>query len=440
MATLERRKGLIDRARHFWNDTRMASVLAIVSKALFEKMVPGKEELGVVVETDQYVSANKAFDQLTSDDAIFLVTVRPPKEDLWLVGILEAPKKSGKVWKSAANTVPLTDITKVLPKLELASGEGIKAKKGTLGMSLQTPRVLAKADDIAIRELIKGRDPAAKKVKATQDYADAVAAGPKKKKRKGGDDDDDFDDEDIVDEAAPAKKPNTSKWAQKPSGPVVLGTLRLDNYRKPFEGTIDQLSDVQRGQLQALIESDMDSEGMTVEQFFGDDVSDEDHPLKALEWIDVVDVATNQIVGDLLIFPFGDGVVLKHGTETMFANIVQHGIMPTRETTKLWMSDFAKAWWEGAPRLGVADLGHFGFRPEQIEEADDTPAAKPVAKPVAKPASKLVSKPASKPAKVAAKSGKKPAARKAPKAPATKSTAKKQARKTAAKKPAKKRR
>jgi hypothetical protein len=419
MTGAERREGLIDRARHFWNDTRMASVLAIVSKALFEKMVPGKEELGVVIETDQYVSANKAFDQLGSGDAIFLVTVRPPKEDLWLVGILEAPEKNGKAWKSAANTVPITDITKVLKKLELASGEGIKAKKGTLGMSLQTPRVLAENDDSAIRELVKGWDPSAKKVKATQDYADAVAAGPKKKNK--GEDDDLDDDEDIFDEGAPSKKPTASKWAQKPSR-IILGTLTLENYRKPFAGTLDQLTEVQRGQLQALIDSDMDSDGMKVEEFFSDELSEEDHPMKALEWIDVVEIATNRVIGDLLIFPFGDGVVLKHGTETLFANIVQHGIEPTKDTTKAWMTDFAKAWWEGASRLKVDDVGHFGFRHDQIADADDqtskpaksqgkgaalakattkAPTTKPAPKkaPAKKPATKVVKRPTKKPTK-----------------------------------------
>lgn len=405
----------------------MGSVLAIVSKALFEKMVPGKEELGVVVETDQYVSANKAFDQLTPKDAIFLVTVRPPDEALWLVGILESPKKNGKAWTSAVNTVPLTDITKVLKKLELASGEGITAKKGTLGMSLQTPRVLTENDDAAIRELIEGRDPSAKKVKATQDYADAVAAGPKKKKR-GEDDGDDGDgDEDIVDEAV--ARPNASKRAKKPAGAIVLGTLRLDNYRKPFAGSIEKLSEVQRGQLQALIDSDLDSEGMKLEEFFSDEIDEENYPLKALEWIDVVDTATNAVVGDLLIFPFGDGVVLKHGTETLFANIVQHGITPAKETTKAWMSDFAKAWWEGAPRLKVDDVGHFGFDADQIEEPDDhgpavTRAAKPAKAPtksapaVKKPAAKAATKKApikptkkapAKPTKKAPKPAKKPA-------------------------------
>ena len=402
----------------------MASVLAIVSKALFEKMVPGKEELGVVVETDQYVSANKAFDQLTPDDAIFLVTVRPPKEDLWLVGILEAPKKNGKAWTSAsANTVPLTDITSVLRKLELASGEGITAKKGTLGMSLQTPRVLTENDDAAIRDLIKGWDPAAKKVKATQDYAEAVAAGPKKKRK-----DDDDDDDDIVDEGAPVARPSPAKWAQ-PAANRPLGALRLDNYRKPFAGTIDQLTPAQRTQLEALIASDLDSGGMTVAQFFSEEMSDEDYPLKAVEWMDVVEIATNEVVADLLIFPYGDGCVLKRGTETMLANIVQHGITPAKTTTKTWMTDFAKAWWEGAPRLKVDDVGHFGFRPDQLAQDDDDGASGVTTKPTTAAKQPAATKPATKKPPTKKPPAKKPPAKKA--APKTKAAPKK----TATKKP-----
>jgi hypothetical protein len=171
----------------------------------------------------------------------------------------------------------------------------------------------------------------------------------------------------------------------------------------------------------------MDSEGMTVEDFFSDKTDEENHPLKALEWMDVIEIATKQIVGDLLIFPFGDGVVLKHGTERMIANIVQHGITPTKDTTKTWMTDFAKAWWEGGPALGVRDVGHFGFRPDQIEQPDDpqdhapaapAPASKS-AKPAAKPAAKPGKKPAAKPARNAAQKapkGKAPAKKPAAKA------------------------
>ena len=115
----------------------MGSVLAIVSKAVFEKTASDAQP-GDVFATDRYLSGNKAFTQLGKGDAIFLVTVRPP-EKLWLVGILKAPKKQGNAWVAADNTTPIRDITGF-----------VKAAKGKLAMSLQSPRVL---DDDAVTKL-----------------------------------------------------------------------------------------------------------------------------------------------------------------------------------------------------------------------------------------------------------------------------------------------
>lgn len=138
-----------------------------------------------------------------------------------------------------------------------------------------------------------------------------------------------------------------------------MTTLRLDNYRKPFYGSPAALTVEQREQLQAIIASDMDSEGMTVEQFFSDTVDDENHPMKALEYIDVVDVESGTIVANLLLYPFGDGAVVHAGTTKMIANICQHGVTPHKSTTPEWMAAFAAAWAQGAARLGVDDPGHF---------------------------------------------------------------------------------
>src|SRR5688572_28592241 len=184
----------------------MPSVFAIVSKALFEKMVPKNVSLGTVVDVDRYVSKNKAFDELEDGDAIFMHTVRPPSEKLWLVAVIEKPKKQGDAWVGKANTTPLTDITPAVKKLVLKSGTGIKAAKGALGMSLQTPRVLTDADVALLRGMAPGagKATAAKKVTASSAYAEAVkeAVGTKKKKSK---------------KAAPK-----------------LGALRFERHRKPF--------------------------------------------------------------------------------------------------------------------------------------------------------------------------------------------------------------
>ena len=135
--------------------------------------------------------------------------------------------------------------------------------------------------------------------------------------------------------------------------------LRLDHYRKPFLGEPSELTIAQRDQLQALIDSDMDSEGMSVDDFFDAATSEEDHPIKALEYIDVLDATTGLVVANLLLYPFGDGAVVHAGTTRMIANIVQHGVAPHKTTTPAWMAAFAAAWREGAKRLGVDDPGHF---------------------------------------------------------------------------------
>ncbi|MFO0557860.1 MAG: hypothetical protein U0269_07560 [Polyangiales bacterium] len=130
----------------------MANVMAIVSKAVFDKMVgKAKPKLGDVLSTNQYVSNNPRLESVKGGGALFLVTVRPPDEALWLVAILENPKHNGTAWVSPANAVAMTDIGKLKDKLKFDSGNGIQAKPGALGMSLQTPRVLTDADVALLR-------------------------------------------------------------------------------------------------------------------------------------------------------------------------------------------------------------------------------------------------------------------------------------------------
>ena len=127
----------------------MPDVLAIVSKAIFERdaRVGGKVAgVGDVVPMDRYVSKNKGLSPVAEGGALFLVTVRPPDESLWLVAILEAPKFDGEQWVSAPNTAAIADIGALKSQITFANGSGISAKKGALGMSLQTPRALTEAD------------------------------------------------------------------------------------------------------------------------------------------------------------------------------------------------------------------------------------------------------------------------------------------------------
>jgi hypothetical protein len=140
----------------------MPDVLAIVSKAIFERdaRVGGKVAgVGDVVPMDRYVSKNKGLSPVAEGGALFLVTVRPPDESLWLVAILEAPKFDGEQWVSAPNTAAIADIGALKSQITFANGSGISAKKGALGMSLQTPRVLSDAD-VALLRAAAGAGPA----------------------------------------------------------------------------------------------------------------------------------------------------------------------------------------------------------------------------------------------------------------------------------------
>lgn len=120
-------------------------MMAIVSKAVFEKSAP-KARLGAVLGMRVYRSASKHLERLDKKSRLFLVTVRPPDESLWLVSVLESPEFDGEQWSSGRNRYPVTDIGALKGKLKFESGKGIQAAKGALGMSLQTPRVLTAAD------------------------------------------------------------------------------------------------------------------------------------------------------------------------------------------------------------------------------------------------------------------------------------------------------
>jgi hypothetical protein len=123
--------------------------MAIVAKAVFEKAAGKSPALGTVLRLDRYSSANKGLAPLASGGRLFLVTVRPPDEALWLVAVLDAPTFSGSEWVATACSTPLIDISDVKGSLQFESGKGLPAKVGTLGMSLQTPRVLT-AEDVAL--------------------------------------------------------------------------------------------------------------------------------------------------------------------------------------------------------------------------------------------------------------------------------------------------
>ena len=128
----------------------MPDLLAIVSKAVFERdatidgqpIVPGDVWL-----IDRYASVHKALQSLERGGRIFLVTVRPPDERLWLVGVIERPASDGSAWIAPTpNQIPVTDITELRTAIAFASGKGMPGEPGSLAMSLQTPRRLTERD------------------------------------------------------------------------------------------------------------------------------------------------------------------------------------------------------------------------------------------------------------------------------------------------------
>ncbi len=155
----------------------MADLMAIVSKAVFEKDAGKDPKVGTALGMERYISANKNLEPLSDNGRLYLVTVRPPDEKLWLVAVLEKPKFDGKQWKAKASTTPITDISKLRSKLKFESGKGITAAAGALGMSLQTPRALTAADTKLLDAAV-GSAPAAKPAKPGKDSSPGIKPAP----------------------------------------------------------------------------------------------------------------------------------------------------------------------------------------------------------------------------------------------------------------------
>ena len=140
----------------------MASVLAIISKAQFEEVVrsrPGGTKPGDVLGVDTYRSTHKALSPLLDGGSLFLVTIRPPEERLWLVGVLESPRQIEGAWAAKPGRAPITDITAIRTELRFANGKGVPVGPGKLAMSLQTPRSLTDADERILRASLGAAPP-----------------------------------------------------------------------------------------------------------------------------------------------------------------------------------------------------------------------------------------------------------------------------------------
>src|SRR5206468_4262048 len=124
-------------------------VFAVVSKKVFETQakVGGKVlGLGKTWVTSKYASTHASLNPLKEGGHLFLVTVRPPDEALWLIAVLRDVKAEKDGYSAKPNVVSITNITGFKSKIKFATGTGITAAKGKLGMSLQTPRTLTEDD------------------------------------------------------------------------------------------------------------------------------------------------------------------------------------------------------------------------------------------------------------------------------------------------------
>lgn len=147
----------------------MASVMAIVNREVLSGLAPSGFGLGTLLPIDRHVSRQKALQALTSGGSLFLVTVRPERDRVWLAGLIERPRFDGKTWRGTTNQIPVTDVTTAVRKLRFHNGVGVRPatdeplgiKKITLGMSLQAPRILTPEDEAVIRRLLRARARAA---------------------------------------------------------------------------------------------------------------------------------------------------------------------------------------------------------------------------------------------------------------------------------------
>jgi uncharacterized protein (TIGR02996 family) len=170
------------------NVGRMGSVLAIVSKKIFERDFRCDDRPaapGDVVATDRYTSAHKTLDGLLAGGDLFLVTVAAG-EQLWLVGVLQEPRFTKDAWTAAVNTTPITDVSHLIGKLQFESGKGITARAGALAMSLQTPRGLGDADVELLRGASSKKTKPALKQVSTKPAKPSNAAAPRARKPKQG--------------------------------------------------------------------------------------------------------------------------------------------------------------------------------------------------------------------------------------------------------------
>jgi hypothetical protein len=243
----------------------MADLMAVVSKAVFEKMTK-TAKVGDVLPIDRYTSGNPVLNRLEEEGSrLFLFTVRPPDEQLWLVGVLGGLSFDGEAWIGEANSTPIADLHGVREQIQFESGVGLHAKPGALGMSLQTPRGLTAED----ADLLLGA-------------AGGEAPAPAPRKAAAEEDEGEDEEEGEGDEGDDDRPP-----------PV-------------WRAIVPKMTPVQKKQLAAMHEE------------FGDEND------KLIEWYEIDDGGKH--VYDAAIFVGDDGYVWRKGTTDVVAGWSQGGM------------------------------------------------------------------------------------------------------------------
>lgn len=121
-------------------------MLVIVKQTTFDDIARGYGP-GDILEWRRRDARNGRLEALSAGSRLFMITVRPPDERLWLIGVYPGVQRIGDTWVSVeVNRLPIVDISHLRAELKFSTGNGISLEPGKLGNSLQTPRILATSD------------------------------------------------------------------------------------------------------------------------------------------------------------------------------------------------------------------------------------------------------------------------------------------------------
>jgi hypothetical protein len=126
----------------------MLSMMAIVARPWFERE-DAEKDVGDILQWKNYWADHLPLNRLRSnpENRLYLVTVRPPKFDVWLVAVYDRVRRKGEMWVSThRNQTPIVDLTAIVDRLRFESGKGIKVPAAIRPQSLQAPRILTPGD------------------------------------------------------------------------------------------------------------------------------------------------------------------------------------------------------------------------------------------------------------------------------------------------------